>query len=68
MSGDDDDWPSRSNVCRMFGNTMHVNIAGLVLLFAWSQVEMDSDVLQFMHNMHSRFALNRVLKRKRCEM
>ena len=42
-----DEWPSRQSVCRMSGNTMHVHVAGIVMLFVWSQVEMDPKLLKF---------------------
>ena len=39
-------WPSRRAVCHQIGNSMHVNIAGLVILFSLSQVMIDDDVLR----------------------
>lgn len=42
-----DEWPSRQSVCRMSGNAMHVHVAGVVMLFVWSQVEIDPKLLKF---------------------
>ena len=40
------DWPARSALCRMCGNSMHINVCGIVMLFVWSQIEMDLDLFK----------------------
>jgi len=39
------DWPSRSQICRMAGNTMHCNVVGVVMMYVWTQVVMDAEIL-----------------------
>ena len=38
-------WPSRRQLCHQAGNSMHVTVSGLVLLFCLTQVEIDNDLL-----------------------
>ena len=40
------DWPSRGQICKMSGNTMHCNVSGAIMMFVWTQVLMDVDLLQ----------------------
>ena len=64
----DCDWPSRQAVFRMFGNSMHVHVAAVVLMYVWSQIEMDSDILLFMRDLNRRRCLSmsgRQIKRSR---
>jgi hypothetical protein len=39
-------WPSRRAACHQAGNSMHVAISGLTLLFAFSQVQFDESMLE----------------------
>ena len=35
------EWPSRGSICEMAGNSMHCNVAGVILLFALTQTMLD---------------------------
>lgn len=56
------DWPSRSQICRMAGNTMHCNVVGVVMLFAWTQVSMDAEVLSAVRELRSSPTKARVIR------
>ena len=38
-------WPSRRSACSQAGNSMHVSVSGLVLLFALTQVRVDPELM-----------------------
>lgn len=38
-------WPTRRSVCHQSGNSMHVAVSGVVLLFCLSQVVFDQELL-----------------------
>ena len=38
-------WPSRRSACSQAGNSMHVSVSGLVLLFALTQVGVDPELM-----------------------
>ena len=39
-------WPSHRAACQQAGNSMHVSVAGVVLLFALTQIAMDPGMLK----------------------
>ena len=39
-------WPSRRAACHQSGNSMHTSVAGLVMLFALTQVRVDPGSMQ----------------------
>ncbi len=41
-------WPSRNSVCEMSGNSMHCNVAGVIMLFGMSQVMIDPHLMRLM--------------------
>lgn len=41
-------WPSRNSVCEMAGNSMHCNVAGVIMLFGMSQVMVDPHLMRLM--------------------
>ena len=47
-------WPSRRAACHQSGNSMHVAVSGLAILFCLSQVMFDENMLQL-----QRFQLKR---------
>ena len=40
--------PSRASVCKMAGNSMHTNVAGIVLLYALTQVGIDKALVKLL--------------------
>ena len=42
--------PARQALLRMAGNSMHLNVSGLVILFCLSQVMIDPDLLKMIHD------------------
>ena len=42
------DWPSRRAACHQAGNSMHVAISGIIILFALTQIEMNPDLVQLL--------------------
>ena len=45
LAGGDHGGPSRQNIFKMSGNSMHVNVIGVVMLFAFTQIEIDPYLL-----------------------
>ena len=42
--------PARQAVFRMAGNSMHLNVSGIVILFCLTQVMIDQDLLHMIHD------------------
>ena len=40
------EWPSRRQACHQSGNSMHVAVAGLISLYAFTQIAMNQAVLE----------------------
>ena len=40
--------PSRASVCKMAGNSMHTNVAGIILLYALTQVGIDKALVRLL--------------------
>ncbi len=46
------EWPSRRASCHQAGNSMHVSISGIAILFAFTQVQIEENMMRlhlFMH-------------------
>lgn len=50
-------WPSRRAACHQAGNSMHVAISGIVMLFAMTQIQIDPDVFRLVKFVHDREAI-----------
>lgn len=40
------EWPSRRSACHQAGNSMHVSISGIVILFALTQVQIEEHMMR----------------------
>ena len=59
------DWPARGALCRMCGNSMHVHVCAVVMLFVWSQIEIDIDMFKLVRKIAVSQRSRTVLQRTR---
>ena len=59
------DWPARGALCRMCGNSMHVHVCAVVMLFVWSQIAIDIDMFKLVRMTAAPQRSRTVLKRTR---
>lgn len=63
------DWPTRGALCRMCGNSMHIHVCAVVMLFVWSQIEIDVDLFKIIRMTAVPHRSRTVLKRtRRCDV